>query len=88
MASSPSSGRFRPTLVKKLFVAVLALVAVVITIILILSSGSRMDMKKMAENKKVISRDGTTIAFSKLGRGPALVLVDGCPPQQFHPAML
>lgn len=77
MASSPSSGRFRPKLVMKLFVAALALVAVVITIILILSSESGMDLKKMAENKKVISRDGTTIAFSKLGGGPALVLVDG-----------
>ena len=77
MALFPSSGRFKPTFVKKLFVAVLPLGAVVTTIILILSSGSRMDIKKIAENKTVTSSDGTTIAFSKLGHGPALVLVDG-----------
>lgn len=27
--------------------------------------------------KKVISRDGTTIAYEKLGQGPALVVIDG-----------
>ncbi|MFS8615809.1 MAG: hypothetical protein FWJ85_03220 [Solitalea sp.] len=27
--------------------------------------------------EKVISKDGTTIAFKKLGKGPALILVGG-----------
>jgi pimeloyl-ACP methyl ester carboxylesterase len=34
-------------------------------------------MKELGENRTITSRDGTRIAFSKLGAGPALVLVDG-----------
>ena len=34
-------------------------------------------MKALGENRMTTSRDGTRIAFSKLGAGPALVLVDG-----------
>jgi pimeloyl-ACP methyl ester carboxylesterase len=35
------------------------------------------DVKPMTTTGTVTSDDGTTIAFTKLGRGPALVLVDG-----------
>jgi pimeloyl-ACP methyl ester carboxylesterase len=35
------------------------------------------DIRTIAENAKVVSHDGTVIAFSKLGHGPPLILVDG-----------
>jgi len=35
------------------------------------------DVRTMAENAKVKSNDGTMIAYSKLGQGPPLILVDG-----------
>jgi pimeloyl-ACP methyl ester carboxylesterase len=35
------------------------------------------DIRTMAENAKAVSRDGTVIAFSRLGHGPPLILVDG-----------
>jgi len=35
------------------------------------------NIRTMAENAKVVSRDGTVIAFSRLGHGPPLILVDG-----------
>jgi pimeloyl-ACP methyl ester carboxylesterase len=36
-----------------------------------------LEIRNMAENNTVISPDGTTIAFSRLGNGPPLILVDG-----------
>ena len=35
-----------------------------------------MDIQTISENATVVSRDGTAIAFSKLGQGPPLILVD------------
>jgi pimeloyl-ACP methyl ester carboxylesterase len=35
------------------------------------------DIRTIAENATVVSHDGTVIAFSKLGHGPPLILVDG-----------
>lgn len=37
----------------------------------------KMSIHTISENGKVVSRDGTAIAFSRLGQGPALILVDG-----------
>jgi pimeloyl-ACP methyl ester carboxylesterase len=34
-------------------------------------------LKSMGENRTTASRDGTTIAYTKLGNGPPLILVDG-----------
>jgi len=34
-------------------------------------------VKSMGENRTVTSQDGTTIAYTKLGSGPPLILVDG-----------
>lgn len=35
------------------------------------------DIRTISENATVVSRDGTAIAFSRLGQGPPLILVDG-----------
>jgi pimeloyl-ACP methyl ester carboxylesterase len=38
---------------------------------------NEIDVRTMGVSSKVISRDGTAIAFTTFGRGPALILVDG-----------
>jgi pimeloyl-ACP methyl ester carboxylesterase len=52
------------------------LAVVAFGVLLILGSGGR-TVKPMGENRTTTSRDGTTIAFSKVGTGPALIIVDG-----------
>jgi pimeloyl-ACP methyl ester carboxylesterase len=42
-----------------------------------LDRGIKVDICTISENATVVSRDGTAIAFSKLGQGPPLILVDG-----------
>jgi pimeloyl-ACP methyl ester carboxylesterase len=39
--------------------------------------GEAVTLKAMGENRLATSRDGTTIAYTKMGTGPAVVLVDG-----------
>jgi pimeloyl-ACP methyl ester carboxylesterase len=77
-SSSRPTRRFSRALLKKFFIIGVAVAAVAtMTTLILLSRSPGRALKKMAENKSVISEDGTTIAFSKLGHGPALVLVDG-----------
>jgi pimeloyl-ACP methyl ester carboxylesterase len=53
-----------------------ALVLFAIPLLVILRSKEK-TMQSLGENRATISRDGTRIAFTKLGSGPAVVLVDG-----------
>ena len=54
-------------------VAILAIVAFA-ALVVRYSGGT---MKSTGENRTTTSRDGTTIAFTKRGSGPALIIVDG-----------
>jgi pimeloyl-ACP methyl ester carboxylesterase len=56
------------------FGLILAMVA--LGMVRIRYSGGRM-VKSMGENRTTTSRDGTTIAFTKRGSGPPLIIVDG-----------
>ena len=55
-------------------VVILAIVAV--GALVIRYSGGR-TVKSIGENRTTTSRDGTTIAFTKTGFGPPLIIVDG-----------
>ncbi|HEY6414003.1 MAG TPA: alpha/beta hydrolase [Edaphobacter sp.] len=56
------------------FLIILAIVA--FGTLVILYSGGR-TVKSIDENRTTTSRDGTTIAFTKRGSGPPLIIVDG-----------
>jgi pimeloyl-ACP methyl ester carboxylesterase len=56
------------------FVVILAIVAV--GVLVNRYSGGR-TVKLTGENRTTTSRDGTTIAFTKRGSGPPLIIVDG-----------
>ena len=51
--------------------------AIAVLVVLAISISRRQTMKPMGENRTTTSRDGTTIAFTKRGSGPPLIIVDG-----------
>ena len=57
-----------------MFVVILAIVA--LGVLAIRYSRGR-TVKSTGENRTATSRDGTIIAFTKRGSGPALIIVDG-----------
>jgi pimeloyl-ACP methyl ester carboxylesterase len=54
-----------------------ACVPVAAVVWFIVGAGEGPTMKGMGERRTTLSRDGTRIAFTKMGSGPAVVLVDG-----------
>jgi pimeloyl-ACP methyl ester carboxylesterase len=58
-------------------IAFAVILAIVVFGRLALSHPGGPTVKSMGENRTTTSRDGTTIAYTKLGSGPPLILVDG-----------
>jgi pimeloyl-ACP methyl ester carboxylesterase len=57
-----------------LFVVVLVFVALIVAVA---PRSKKRKVESMGENRTTTSRDGTRIAFTKIGSGPPVVLVDG-----------
>lgn len=68
--------RPRARLIAKLLLAIVVLLLGGLAWVIV-SGGKDSTMKGQGQTGTVISRDGTRIAFTKMGTGPAVILVDG-----------
>jgi pimeloyl-ACP methyl ester carboxylesterase len=71
---APSAQKAVPRRRKVLLFTAIALIAIPLFVI---SHSKEKTMQSLGENRVAISRDGTRIAFTRLGSGPPVVLVDG-----------
>jgi pimeloyl-ACP methyl ester carboxylesterase len=73
-AEASSTPKAAPLRRKVLLFTAIVLIAIPLFVI---TRSKEKTMKSLGQNGVAISRDGTRIAFTKLGSGPAVVLVDG-----------
>ena len=58
-------------------ITLLVILAVVVFGAVVIRNSKGRTVKSMVENRTTISRDGTTIAYTKRGSGPPVIIVDG-----------
>jgi pimeloyl-ACP methyl ester carboxylesterase len=73
-AKAPSTAK---TVYWRRWVLLFTAIALIAISFFVISHSKEKTMQSLGENRVAISRDGTRIAFTKVGSGPPVVLVDG-----------